>query len=77
MLLEEFDGSATWRQMPLLPAERLLATPRDGFVRSRGCLTVFLVETTMALVEDNAVFASRQFDMGNSGKVDSLGIDTA
>ncbi len=27
---------------------------------------MFLVETTMALVEDNAVFASRQFDIGNS-----------
>ncbi len=30
-------------------------------------MTVFLVETTMALVEDNAVFASRQFDMRKSG----------
>jgi len=35
---------------------RVLAMQRDGFVKSRGCLTVFLVETTMALVEDNAVF---------------------
>ncbi len=26
-----------------------------------------LVETTMALAEDNAVLASRQLDMGNSG----------
>ena len=29
---------------------------------------MFLVETTMALVEDNGVFASRQFDMGDSGQ---------
>jgi hypothetical protein len=30
-------------------------------------LTVFLVETTMALVEDSAVFAYRHSDMGNPG----------
>ncbi len=30
-------------------------------------LTVFLAETTMALDEDNAVFASRLLDMGNFG----------
>ena len=53
-------------KLPLLPAKLLLATPRDGFVRSRGCLTVFLVDTTMALVEDNVVFVFRQFDEGIS-----------
>ena len=41
--------------------------PKAGFVRLRQCLTVFLVEITMPLVEDNAVFAARQLDMGRPG----------
>ncbi len=32
-----------------------------------GWLRAFVSDTTMALVEDNAVLASRQFDIGNAG----------
>ena len=44
---------------------------REMLLSDKGdvCLTLFLAETTMALVEDDAVFASRQFDIENSGLV--------
>ena len=35
------------------------------FVRPRGCLTLFLIVTTMALVEDNAVFAPQAVRYGD------------
>ena len=46
-------------------ARRRLTNGSEGlFSKSRGCLTLFLVETSMALVEDSTT-ASSPFDMGN------------
>ena len=38
-----------------------------GLLEQGECLTVFPVEATMTLFEDNTVFASRPFDTGHSG----------
>ena len=38
---------------------------RVGLVRARRSLTVFLVETTMALVENNDVFVSKGLNIGH------------
>ena len=56
----EFHGSAAGRELSLLPPPVLTSDTEGRGFGSRVCLTVFLVETTMALVSDNAVFASRQ-----------------
>jgi len=38
----------------------------DGFVRAMGWLTVFMSNTTMALVQYGTLLGPRRFDMGNS-----------
>ena len=51
--------------------ESEFTTTPDGFVSLMGRLTAFVINTTMALVEDGDVLGSRQLDMGNSGSVSS------
>ena len=51
----------------MMPTERQFTMRPDGFVSLIGWLTVFVRETTMALVEHGALSGSRQLDMGNVG----------
>ena len=46
--------------------QRLTNGSKRSVSISRRCLTLFLVETNMVLVEDSAT-ASSPFDMGNAG----------
>ena len=55
-----------------MPVERELTAPRDGFVSSMGWLTAFVSDSTMALVEDDALLGPRQLDMGHSGSKEPL-----
>ena len=52
-------------KVPTLPGRHKLAAPRDGVVNSISRLTVLVIDSTMALVEQDSLLASTQLDIRN------------